>query len=519
MSAIAQSDLKAPTDLRDRIAQLVMIRIGSNLPPILRVHEDEQRVAHALEQCPVGGLLLFNGTWPESRETLDRLQSQSEVPLLVASDIERGAGQQVAGLTQFPHQRAFVDLQDADNHLADFAKATTREARATGIHVTFGPVADVNSDPRNPIIATRAFGDEPARVGELVASYVRAMEGTGLLSCAKHFPGHGDTHQDSHDAMPSVGVSKEALLARELVPFQAAIDAGVAMFMTAHVEYPALDPTGAPATLSKPILVDLLRGEMGFEGVVCSDSLLMAGVRGRFDSEGEMAIATLNAGVDLLLDIEDHVAVVDSLTRAVEDNRLSVERVDEAFDRVWRLKQKAFSGTDDGPPTVEQQTEAAEIADRIALAATSVIADSGSLKLPLPADGPLTALLFKPHHRPTDPSEQPLAAALRERFASVRYFETGPDISESLEADLLAGAPADTPILVAMIVKPAAWHAFGLTKDQNALVKRLLKQRPVVLACLGVKEALDDFLEAPLAICTHSDSICSQKALAQKLAL
>ncbi|QDV78979.1 putative lipoprotein YbbD precursor [Planctomycetes bacterium K2D] len=505
-----------PTDLRERLAQLLMVRIGSNLPPILRVHEDEGRVVQLLGDCPVGGLLLFNGSWPETRETLQRLQSQCRHRLLVASDIERGAGQQVAGLTLFPHQRAFVDLKDSDEAIGEFCRTTASEAHAAGIDVTFGPVADVNSDPRNPIIATRAFGNDPQRAAELVAAYVRACEAEGLMTTAKHFPGHGDTHQDSHDATPRVEASAEELRQRELVPFQAAIDAGVSLLMTAHVEYPALDPSGLPATLSRPILVDLLRGEMGFEGVVCSDSLLMAGVRDRFDTEGEMCLAALNAGVDLLLDVADPVSVVSALVKAVEAGRLTIERINEAFDRVWRLKERAASRASIQLPTPESLAAGEAAALRIAGAATRVVSASPGA-LPLDRSKSVTCLMLKPHHRPTDPPEQPLAAALREEFAAVRYFETGPEIDPSLAADLLAGCPEGSPIVVAMIVKPAAWHAFGLTEVQDAVIRELMAARPVVLVCLGVENALDGYPDAAARLVTHSDVPASQRALAAVL--
>lgn len=505
-----------PTELRERLAQLLMVRIGSNLPPILRVHEDEGRVVQLLGDCPVGGLLLFNGTWPETRETLQRLQSQCKHRLLIASDIERGAGQQVAGLTLFPHQRAFVDLEDADAAIGEFSRTTATEAHAAGIDVTFGPVADVNSDPRNPIIATRAFGNDPQRAAELVAAYVRACEAEGLMTTAKHFPGHGDTHQDSHDATPRVEASADELRRRELVPFQAAIDAGVSLIMTAHVEYPALDPSGLPATLSHAILTDLLRGEMGFEGVVCSDSMLMAGVRDRFETEGEMCLAALNAGVDLLLDVADPKSVVEALVKAVTEGRLTIERVSEAFDRVWRIKERAASRSLIHLPTPESLAAGEATALKIAGAATRVVSASPGV-LPLDGAKSVTCVLLKPHHRPTDPPEQPLAAALRERFAAVRYFETGPEIASTLAADILAGCPEGAPIVVAMIVKPAAWHAFGLSEVQDGVIRELMAARPVVLVCLGVEAALSDFPGAAARIVAHSDVPASQKAIASCL--
>ncbi len=204
-------------------------------------------------------------------------------------------------------------------------------------------MADVNTDPRNPIIAIRAFADEPERAAELVEAYVRAGEAAGLRTTAKHFPGHGDTHQDSHESLPKVEQSAATLAQRELVPFRAAISAGVSLIMTAHVAYPALDPTGTPATLSAPILISLLREELGFTGVCCSDSLLMAGVRDLFADEGALAVATLQAGVDLLLDIADPLLAITAIERAVEAGELSLARVDEAFTRVAALAQNSHA--------------------------------------------------------------------------------------------------------------------------------------------------------------------------------
>ncbi len=516
MPKLAIDRVLRPTLLEDKLAQLIMIRIGSNLPPILRVDQDEQRVATMLESCPVGGLMLFNGVWPSARDTLDALQASSKIPLLVASDIERGAGQQVAGLTLFPHQRAFVHLEDREQKIIAFCQRTAHEAQATGIHITFGPVADTNTNPRNPIIATRAFGNLPEIAAQLSACYVRAAEEADLLTTAKHFPGHGDTQQDSHDAMPVVDRSLEELQHRELVPFQAAIEAGCSLIMTAHVEYPSLDPSGTPATLSKPILIDLLRGELGFQGVVTSDSLLMAGVRDRFKSEGELAVATLNAGVDLLLDIEDPIAAVAALVRAVDEGILSIERVDEAFDRIWQLKQKAFAAD---KKVIREVDLPAGHAESVAIArqATKLIDHTVQASLPLDSSRPLTALLLKPHHRPTDPPEQPLAAALREQVSELDYFETGPEPDPNLVQAILDATPEQDPILIAMIVKPAAWHAFGLVETQEKIIRQLMASRTVILACLGVENALDDYPEAAIRIVTYSDVPASQQALAQLL--
>jgi beta-N-acetylhexosaminidase len=532
-----------PESLAAKLAQLIMVRIGSNLPPVRTVADDEDRVAALLEICPIGGLLLFNGGTAAS-EVLARLQRLSDVPLLVAADIERGVGQQCKGYSLFPHAMAFDRLGgEAAAAVGQFAHVLADEALDVGIHITFGPVADVNTNPRNPIIATRAFGEDPQRAAELSAAYIAAAEAAGLRTTAKHFPGHGDTHQDSHDSLPAVLRSLSELEACEVVPFKTAIEAGCSLVMTAHVAYPELDPSGLPATLSPMILQSLLRDKLGFGGVICSDSLLMAGVRDRFASEGEMALAALAAGVDLLLDVHDPAAVVSHLVASVKSGALSSKRVDEAFGRVWSLNERVFRG--EAASAAGQTSQkglgdccdwkvnqvaavssrkrlpipyAHSLARQVAQGAIQIIGESQPSALPFDPAKPLVAVLLKPFATALDPPEQPLAGALRSRFRDVRYIEIGPSASED---DIRAAeevARIAKQLLVAMIVKPAAWHAFGLLPPQKAFVERLSRERDFVLASLGVPYAFDQYPDARVRICTYSDVPVSQQALAEYLA-
>jgi beta-glucosidase-like glycosyl hydrolase len=520
MTGASTSNLSSPpTELRAKLAQLFFVRIGSNLPPIRVVEDDEERVARLLQVCPVGGLLLFNGG-PQTKAALDRLQAISPIPLLVGADIERGVGQQVKGYTLFPHAMAFERLgTDASDTVAAYARELAQEARSAGIHITFGPVADVNTNPKNPIIATRAFSDNAQRAAELSAAYVAAAEAAGLRSTAKHFPGHGDTHQDSHDSLPSVQRSLQQLQECELVPFRAAVNAGCSLVMTAHVAYPAIDPTGAPATLSRSILHDLLRERLGFRGVICSDSLLMAGVRDRFATEYEMALATLAAGVDLLLDINDPAKVVDYLAGCVERGTLNRHRVDEAFDRVWALKKRTLADAGGKKPASEQTSrDAAErLASQVAQRAIEIIGAESSPALPFDRNEPLVAVMLKPFETPIEPPEQPLAAALREHFSQIEYFQLGPRADAHAFETAYQRARGAKQLLLAMIVRPAAWHAFGLKPAQSEFVGKLTGERDAVLASLGVPYALEDYPNAAVRICTYSDVPVSQQALADFL--
>lgn len=514
------SSLLDEMSLREKISQLVFVRVGSNMPPVRTVEQDEARVAQLLKECPIGGLLLFNGG-VDAKKSLERLQAESRIPMLVGSDIERGVGQQVRGCTVFPHAAAFDMLgADAESAVAEYGRVLASEARDIGIHITFAPVADVNSNPRNPIINTRAFSEDTERAAALTRAYVAAAETAGLYTTAKHFPGHGDTEGDSHDSLPSLPLTMEQLRVRELVPFRAAVEAGCALVMTAHVSYSAIDPSGAPATLSPIILQQLLRGELGFQGVICSDSLLMAGVRDRFEREEEMALAVLNAGVDLLLDLAEPLKVVGYLCECVDAGRLTTERVDEAFGRLWAIKQRvlATATSDSMPRDAQSKTAAGVLAKRVAVGAIKIVGDGGGAALPFDASVPAVAILLKPFETPIEPPEQPLGAALRERFRDARYVQLGPKANAASYESARELSRGAKQLVVAMIVRPAAWYAFGLQPEQAAFVRAVLVERnDVVLVCLGVPSALEAYQGAAVRICTYSDVPVSQQALAEFL--
>ena len=521
MSSSARSfTFPASMSLREKIGQLIFVRVGSNLPPVRTVEQDEERALRLLEECPVGGLLLFNGG-PNTRQALEKLQAVSRVPLLVGSDIERGVGQQVKGYTLFPHSMA---LGRRNVGIGFFMEALVREARDVGIHIVFGPVADINTNPLNPIISIRAFGEDMDRAAELTAQYVRMAEETDLLTTAKHFPGHGDTFQDSHDSLPSIDRSLDELRSRELIPFQAAIDAGCSLIMTAHIAFPQIDPSGLPATLSSVLLKDLLRREMGFQGVVCSDSLLMAGVRDRFATEGELALAALNAGVDVLLDFEDPVAVIDHLLQSVENDSLKEERVDEALERVGVLKWKIFGRPPvqlPVPGNVSATDSLEEVFERSAAAAASGAIEtlySGCPALPFDVGTSTVAILLKPFETAIEPHEQPLGEALRDLFRDVTYVQLGPRADGDAYRSASEIARRAKQVVLAMIVRPAAWHAYGVRPEQVEFVRQLTRERnDVVLVSLGAPYALEDYPEAAVRICTFSDVPVSQRALAEYL--
>ena len=313
------------------------MNVSRLIVPALRWHNEtgfsheSARIDDALA-LGVGGFIIFGGTAEAVRELTASLVTRSPHPLLLASDLERGAGQQFEGLTQVPPPTALAALGRAD--VVRWAgEITAREALAVGINWVFAPVADLDVLADNPIVQTRAFGAEPEQVARDVAAWVQGCQQAGALACAKHYPGHGRTFADSHITLPTVDEPIAVLDASDLVPFRAAAAVGVASMMTAHVAYPALDPSGLPATLS-PAIIGRLRAE-GYDGLVVSDALIMDGaLQGR--SEADAGVEALMAGVDVLLYPERPRDVAAELEHALADGRLAPARVAEALGRIER---------------------------------------------------------------------------------------------------------------------------------------------------------------------------------------
>jgi beta-glucosidase-like glycosyl hydrolase len=309
----------------------------------------------------VGGFILFGGEAGAVRELTAELHRRAPYPLLVASDLERGAGQQFRGATPLPPAAAVGSLGDLEV-TAKAGELTAREARALGVNWIYAPVADVDLEPENPIIGTRAFGKSPERVAAQVSAWIRGCARGGALSCAKHFPGHGRTVGDSHIERPCVDVSRDAL-EEDLHPFRASVDAGVDAMMTAHVCYPSLDPSGFPATLSPRILGGLLRREMGFDGLVVTDALIMEGLTEGTD-EARASVLAMAAGCDALLYPQDTEAVLRELEAALVDGRLSTERVGEALRRLSSAAERVAGGPRGGWGGEEDRRWALETAVR-----------------------------------------------------------------------------------------------------------------------------------------------------------
>lgn len=343
-----------------------MIDIAQLLLPAIRWDREKgfeasrEAIDFALEKG-VGGFIIFGGQRDKVKELTDDLRSRSRIPLLIGADLERGAGQQFAGCIGLPPLAAIASLGDADA-LRGAAALTAREALTLGINWIYGPVCDLDIEPNNPIVGTRSLGSDPHRVAEMATQWIDACQAVGALACAKHFPGHGRTTTDSHAELPKVEVDHDTLAETDLVPFEAAIESGVAGVMTAHVSYPALDPSGLPATLSRLTLQEVLRGDLGFPGLIVTDALIMEGVLG--GGEAEAVVKALSAGCDLLLYPTDLALCIDAIQSALDRGELDEDEIKLSLDRRrhWAEWANAKHGTPRTTPDDEIWAE--QLADR-----------------------------------------------------------------------------------------------------------------------------------------------------------
>ncbi|MBX3461612.1 MAG: serine hydrolase [Planctomycetes bacterium] len=402
LGLLASAALAAQDPVAERLAALTLEQKAGQLFvawTLSRAEGDHhERLLAAVGEAGLGGVVLSLGTVADAAALVPRLQAAAAVPLLVAGDFEGGVWFRLAGATELGNQM-LVGATGSAALAEAMGRVTAREAGALGCHWVFAPVLDVNSNPDNPIINTRSFGEDPDLVARLGSAFARGVQQEGLLACGKHFPGHGDVDADSHLSLPTVPGDAARLRAVELRPFAAAARAGLGAVMTGHLAVPGLgESPDVPATLSPRLLGGVLRGELGFQGLVVTDALDMGGVRGALPP-GEVAVRALLAGADVLLMPPDPLAARAAVVEAVRSGRVPAARLDEAVARILAAKARAglFAGggrvAADWPARL-RTPEAERVADAIAARGlTLAFARDGALPLARDAAPLLVTLL------------------------------------------------------------------------------------------------------------------------------
>lgn len=504
----------AAMSLRQRVAQLVFPWVSGRS----RVENPEEhaRMLEWVRGEQVGGLIISTGRPAALAAKLDAAQAASRVPLLMLTDLETGPGMRLRpGGTAMPPAMAFGAADDTA--LARQAGlATAREARAVGIHMTLGPILDVQTDPDNPIINVRSFGGDPELVARLGSAWMAGAREGGLLSVGKHFPGHGGTRTDSHVGRAIVAADLEALRRAELVPFRQAVRAGIAGILVGHIAAVGVEGQDAPvASLSPRMVRGELREALGFEGLVVTDALNMGAVT-REMSPAEASIRALLAGADLLLQPPGTEEVIDRIVAAVESGRVPAARIEDAARRV--LTAKAAAGLHRGARLeldgVESRVGAEphrEIARRVAERAVTLVAAGRFVPI---APG---ARVFHLGYAGSagDEAAPAFRAALEAGGARVDHARVTPGTSAADLRAVAARAREADVIVATAAVTPHQYRALGLRGGFASLVEQLAREgRPVIAVSFGSPYVVRGFPSAATRVLAWSSDGTSQRAAA-----
>ena len=493
--------------------------------------------------CAFGGVeqvpaVMLNATYGptilgqplELAAILNRLQTLSTLPLIVAGDFEHGVGMRINGATRFPRAMAFGAAGDPAL-VREAARLTAMESRALGVHVNFAPVADVNNNPRNPVINIRSFGEDPAKVGVMVRAAVEGLQGGGVVATLKHFPGHGDTAVDTHLGLATVSHDRDRLDRVELVPFRAGVQAGAGAAMVAHVELPAIDPQPGPATFSRMVVRGLLRHELEFGGVVYTDGMLMEAVNA-IAEPGEAAVRAIEAGLDVVLDSPDPRAAAAALKAALVSGRLTRTQLEGSAGRL--LAHKARLGLHktrtvdlNAVMTVVGTRAAADTARVTAEKAITLVRDvRASVPLTTPRSGRvlyLSVLDYPSNWRIAAPSRT-LLPELRRRWGSVTAVELS-DRSTADELELVRAMAANYDAVVAGVFVRASSGSGRL--DLSPGILRLLqdlsagsarRKQPLVAAFFGSPYAAMAAADLPSVLVTYDFGDFAEAAAVRALA-
>ena len=495
--------------LEKKLYQLIISRLdGKN------IHSQSYRVRilHLIKKG-ICGFIIFGGKRDEIKDFIKHIQSHAEIPLFIASDVECGIGQQIQDTTVFPCQMAIKAAIDRDKPrdrsiLEGALKAIAHEAIDVGINMPLIPVLDVNQNPNNPIVCSRAFSDDPEDVAWFGSRYIGVLEDSELISCAKHFPGHGDTAIDSHISLPVITKSFEELMKIDLIPFAEAIKTGVSSIMAGHLSIPAIDTK--PASLSKIMITDLLRKEMGFDGLILTDALNMKALK---DFENVPA-QCIKAGADILLHPLDADLTVKELKEAVTDKMISEEDIDCAINRILETKAKIQNKTTPlCPPLVRGELTGGEVDYQSHRILSSLITDMSITLLQntegLPILDPMrTQVVLAGEHKFFE------STPFKDYFKNVSTIPSLislPQWERGRDENILSGRI----VIFAIFTSVAAWKGTsGIDDAERKMISELMKiAETSIVISFGCPYVLRYFKEADILIAAYEATGQAQKAV------
>jgi beta-N-acetylhexosaminidase len=477
----------------------------------------------------------------EAAALINQLQRDSKLPLMFAADFERGLSMRLNGGTAFPHAMAF-GAAGKPEYAEAFGRITAQESRAIGVEWNWFPDADVNSNPLNPIINTRSFSEDPAEVSAMVTAYIKGSHEGGMLTTAKHFPGHGDTATDSHLGLAAVNGDQNHLETIELPPFRAAIQAGVDAVMIAHVTVPALDNGPNRVATNSPLIVDeMLKKALGFKGLVVTDALSMNGLMRIYanssNPSGAAAVATVKAGNDMVLIPQDVEGAYEGLLQAVKSGEIPLAQIDVSVRKILNAKasvglNKARLVNLDDVDKVVADPKSVALAQQVADDAITLVRDNGKV-LPLrpspklgtngyvnpytsvrKADDRLLALIFTDDVRSDWGREFELQLRHRVRGAEVIYVD--PELAPFLASDIADKAARAQTVIAAVYAVPSAGKAIN---DPTAVLNAVLRNaaEKTVVVAMGSPYVASGLPQVQNYLCTFSNSVTSENSAVRAL--
>ncbi|MEO7458038.1 MAG: glycoside hydrolase family 3 N-terminal domain-containing protein, partial [Gemmatimonadaceae bacterium] len=463
----------------------------------------------------VGGVTMSLGSPIEVAAKINDLQRAAKVPLMVAADLEPNLGRLEGGIfthymldgggaTVFPNAMA-IAATGREQDAYDVGRAIGEEAKAVGMAMNFAPVVDVNNNPSNPVINTRSFGEDPKRVALLAAAFVRGSQDAGVMATIKHFPGHGDTDVDSHARLPIVNVSLARLDSVELVPFEAGIDAGAGMVMTAHIALPAVQGDSVtPATLAPKIITGLLRDRLHFSGLAITDAMTMGGIGKGYTTE-ESSVLAVQSGADVLLKPTDPTKAVDALVAAVERGAITRARIDSAVRRVLELKARtgvAFHPIVplDSLREIVGSPAHRAIASDIATRSVTLLRDERGL-----IGTPAKRTVLVQYMPETElRAGKVFAAEMRRAGESLRTFKVGPSVSPAtLDSIARVAQGADRVVVATYVRRIEGEGRFAIPSPIADWIDALSQREKVIVVSLGNPYLLKQFPHVTTYLTTY----------------
>ena len=515
----AESTLQRLT-LEEKVAQLIFVwSSGRYLPGD---SPEWQELVRLTTKRKLGGFIFSIGDVYEYAVQINKLQELAEIPLLIAGDFEYGVGMRVRNSTSFPRAMA-VGATRNPAYAYEMGKATAREGRALGVHQNYAPTIDVNNNPKNPVINTRAFGDDVKLVTAMGAAFVKGTQDGGMIATVKHFPGHGDTDVDTHLGLTTLSFDRKRLDAVELAPYRGAFEAGAMSVMVGHIAVPKIDTgIGVPATVSPNITTALLQNAMKFSGLIVTDAMQMRGVSTRYEP-GEAAVLALKAGTDLVLMPVDVDIAIDAVVAAVKRGELTEERINHSVRKLLEIKQKFnlhYSRLIDVGRVGEivNSTEHRLLALNIARDAVTVLGNKNTV-LPLSkVDGRrVLDVVISDTENPSD--GRGFHGMLRERNPGIDFIRIDPR-SNALEYEAVVTKASTAELLIVQLhlyTRSGEMTGF-VQKEQRELVNKLLKLgKPNVLISFGNPYVVMEFPGTDAYVCGYSNAEAMQQAVVEVL--